>query len=129
MRTLRNLSFVALIVTAFATNTVDVAAAPEPVGCPEAYADGCGCSGECLGMEPFALNAYYEVSCTEVYDCETTYPDFCDDFMDACYDFCWDSSESLPWDTSCGSNFGECNGTCLCDTASFCDVGEYNPEG
>ena len=124
MKTLRNLSFVILVVVAFGTNAIDLRAAPDPIDCPEAYADGCECWGEC-----WVPNAEYTVQCQEVYDCDETYPNFCADFMDACYEFCWESSETLPWDTSCGSDFGECNGTCACGTALWCDVGEYHPAG
>lgn len=98
MRSLRNLAFVLFVLAGLGVAERTQALAED--WCPQS---GCDCGWS---------DNHYIVDCWQVYDCQETYPSFCDDFYNACYNrLC-----AFVTSYSC-EDFGGCWAECVCGIA------------
>lgn len=97
MRTVRNLAFVLFVL-------VGVFAVEKVQAFDEFCPDGCAC-----GIKPGNFNTW-QIDCWQVYDCQETYPNFCDDFFAFCY---YEHCNGLVWGYEC-EDINGCYGECLC---------------
>ena len=101
MRALRFLSFLV-----FAATVVILQPQLKAWDCPT----GCDCqvltNPECMQW------AYFVASCPAIQSCEETYPSWCLEHSQECWEFC-DDLGTYPWSTFCQGT-GECQFSCFC---------------